>query len=89
MLSLGPALKMHAMNKDKHPGEPDMIKPRRKPAEVEQIRQNTAKREREIQDSQKCAVEGIAELEDRLQNEDDERENQRIKRYKPNLDAGS
>ena len=89
MLSLGPPLRTRATNKDKHPGELDMLKPRRKPAEVEQSRQQAAKRKREQEDSQKLAVQGIAELEDMLQNEDDERENQRIRRYKPSLDAGS
>jgi hypothetical protein len=86
MLSLGPPLKTRATNKDKHPGEPDMLKPRRKPEEMEQIRQHTAKKKQEIQNAQKVAVEGIAELEDRLQKEDDRRENERVGRYKPNLE---
>jgi hypothetical protein len=53
---------------------------------MEQIRQHTAKKKQEIQNAQKVAVEGIAELEDRLQKEDDRRENERVGRYKPNLE---
>jgi hypothetical protein len=89
LLSLNPLLKTRATNKDKHPGEPDMLKPRRKPAEMEQLRQQTANREQELENAQKVAMQSIAELKDSLQNEDDERENERITRYKPTLDAGS
>ena len=85
LLTLGPPLRTRATNKDKHPGMPDVIKPRRKPAEMEELRQDAAKRQEEAENSQKNAMEDIAELEDKLQDEDDERERQRIERYKGNL----
>jgi hypothetical protein len=89
MLSLGPPLKTRATNKDKHPGAPDMLKGRRKPAEMKQIRQDTAKKEQETRDVQKRAVNDVAEIEDRLQHEDEDRENQRMRRYNTSLGENS
>ena len=66
-----------------------MTKPRRKPAEVAQSRQETAKRQEEKENSQKHAIEKIAELEDRLQDEDEEREHERVERYETNLQKKS
>jgi hypothetical protein len=43
LITLGPPLKTCAANKDKHPGIPDVAKPRQKLAEVEQSRQQAAK----------------------------------------------
>jgi hypothetical protein len=89
LLTLGPPLKTRAGNKDKHPGIPDVTKPRRKPAEVEQSHQETAKRRQEKENIQRGMIEDIAELEDRLQEEDEERERQRVERYKANLQKNS
>jgi hypothetical protein len=86
MLCLGPPLKTRATNKDKHPGEPDMLRPRRKPEEMEQIRQDKADKDKKTHEAQKLAVEGIAMLEDRLQKEDEQRENHRMRQYEPDLE---
>jgi hypothetical protein len=81
LLTLGPPLKTRATNKEKHPGLPDVTKPRRSPAEVEQTRQEASKQQKEKENLQKNALAAVAEFEDRLQDEDEDRERERIERY--------
>jgi hypothetical protein len=89
LITLGPPLKTRAANKDKHPGMPDATKPRRKPAEMEQLRQESANLRQQEENAQKEALEDIAEIEDRLQDEDNDRECQRAERHKANLNKKS
>jgi hypothetical protein len=88
-MTLGPPIKTRAANKDKHPGMPDVTKPRRKPAEMEQLRQESAKQQEDSENAQKKALEDAAEVEDKLQEEDNDREYQRAARRKANLQKKS
>ena len=85
LLALGPPLQTRATNKDKRPGLPDVTNPRRKTAEVQQSRQEAARQQEEKENTQRVALKDIAELEDKLQDEDNNREHQRMDRYKANL----
>ena len=89
LLALGPPLKTREANKDKHPGAPDMTSPRRSSAEVAQIRQKAAKKQKDKENAQKHALADIADLEDRLQDEDIGRERQRVEKYEASLQKKS
>ncbi|KAM6489963.1 hypothetical protein JOM56_014542 [Amanita muscaria] len=86
-LTLGPALTTHASNKNTHPGNIVKPRPRRTPAEVEQLRQQEAEKEKEQEDSRRAAAEELASMEDRLQVEAEQRECKRIEIYKGKNDT--
>ncbi|KAM6496627.1 hypothetical protein JOM56_007100 [Amanita muscaria] len=86
-LTLGPALTTCASNKNTHPG--NIVKPRPccTPAEVEQLRQQEAEKEKEQEDSRRAAAEELASMEDRLQVEAEQHERKRIEIYKGKNDT--
>ncbi|KAM6495149.1 hypothetical protein JOM56_009772 [Amanita muscaria] len=65
-------------NKDRHPGNPDKPKPRRKTAEVSEARQKAAEAEKQQEEERTEAARKLALIEDKLQEEDRRREVERL-----------
>ncbi|KIL57336.1 hypothetical protein M378DRAFT_16339 [Amanita muscaria Koide BX008] len=65
-------------NKDRHPGNPDKPKPRRKTAEVSEARQQAAEAEKQQEETRTEAAKKLALIEDKLQEEDRRCEAERL-----------
>ncbi|KIL58000.1 hypothetical protein M378DRAFT_15863 [Amanita muscaria Koide BX008] len=67
-------IKTRARNKDKHPGAPDMPKPRRRPSEVDKSNKQAEEKDRQEENERTELIRAVAEIEDRHRREDEHRE---------------